>query len=895
MLSKTIKIHSSNPTPLALAIGATLALAAASATAQTVVDVPPDLKATNALSVNGEADTFYKSISKTPEATSTKSKLEALTIYVPNISADDTVNAGLPKVHPMIATYTDTVFTDPLTGQAADDVFAAVSRDDGATWKRMNLSRSAEKSSIDINGMPFYGDVRKPSIKTEDNLILVSWSSKYCPANDPSGLDDPNDDIAKVDPFLVMGPQGYVDYGKTYDRPDLGVVPYSCVWVARGMISPANGDITWFAPEQITSGRRDALQDWPFSAKGAGFAMVWQEDPDGLDPGQAKGPGEGMSGATVNHQTDIWYSYLTKAQFTAIDTAAVVNGDVDGTGDGKPKPLYKFSSPVRVTDNASCKVEPGVDGQPDVIKGLPICELDKATYCAATVAVDDKFFCKTSYGVVLDGDTGASRPNLFMFPKTLSDGTVIAEVGLGYEETKGLGEGGGKPDDPYAMGKLVRYHHFPDFRFPTMPDAKKYIMQPGGIVNLQALDPLTGAKLTWADGSPKYENARRGRFILQGKTGCGTTEEAKASCTTMVIVYKQGIEGQGRQSDVLMRRAVAGYEFGKFQPGAVNISSPIVVAYGESSGDVPKVAEWDFSAAALKNESWVNPYDDARAQRGAIRGNRLLIGFSWTPNWAAARNGNDHYDFYVRWSEDGGKNFIDPATALADSTGKVIPGSAVYGAPHNISNLKNHKTTVIEPRTISTPASIVQPDGSYYSPDDMQNPNVFHLAYGTSTNPDTNVNDGDDDDEFVSEPLDIFFTWTEDAGRTYKKVVNKNTGEPENLALAGRNDASEGEAQLRTVPSGLKSYSVWNHDGPIDGTGGIDGSDVGFRKITNLPDLYDLNGDGRVDLSDQIVLRANMGKCEGKKGFNPVMDYNNDKCIALGDYAKFEEANRADD
>jgi hypothetical protein len=70
---------------------------------------------------------------------------------------------------------------------------------------------------------------------------------------------------------------------------------------------------------------------------------------------------------------------------------------------------------------------------------------------------------------------------------------------------------------------------------------------------------------------------------------------------------------------------------------------------------------------------------------------------------------------------------------------------------------------------------------------------------------------------------------------------------------------------------------------------------VGFRKITNLPDLYDLNGDGKVDISDLIVIRAAMGKCEGKKGYNPVMDYDNDKCITLGDYAKFEEANRADD
>jgi len=851
-----------------LAVGAALGLGAGGAMA---LDFdPPPLNSPLAQSVSGEVSPFLRNISRTPEAASTKSKLEALTIYVPAMAADDTPIAGAASVHPMIATYTDTVFTDPVTGQKADDVFAAVSRDDGATWKKMNLSRSAEKSSIKIGDHDFYGDVRKPSIKTEENLILVSWSSKFCRSGDPSGIGE-GEDL-----FLVKGPQGIVDYGATYDRPDLGVVPFSCTWVARGMINPADGAITWFAPEQISSGRRDALQDWPFSAKGAGFAMVWQEDPDGLDPGQAKGPGEGLSGATVNHQTDIWYSYLTKAQFSAIDTAA-------SPEDGKPKPLYPFSSPVRLTDNASCKVDGGET------KGLPICELRAATYCVPPhVSTDAGTFCKTSYGVVLDGDTGASRPNLFMFPKTLTDGTVTAEVGLAYEETKGLGEGGGKPDDVYSTGKLVRYHHFPDFRFPAMTNAVDYIMRPGSIVNLQAKDPTkdpasTDSLLFFEDGTPKYENARRGRFILQGKSACGDTVEAKANCTTMVIVYKQGIEGQGRQSDVMMRRARAGYEFDKFLPGAQNISSPSVLTMEPSSNEdgVDKVTSYEWTSADVADESWANPYDDARAQRGAIRGKTLLLGYTWTPNWAAARNGNDKYDFFVRWSQDGGATFVDPATTQ-------------YAQPYNVSKLKNNKETVIEPRTISTPGTILTAGVVKY-PDDKQNPNVFFLSYGTASNVDTNVNDGDDDDEGESTPLDLYFTWTEDAGKTYKTVLNKSTGLVENAALAARSDASEGEAQLRTVPSGLKLYSVWNHDGPADGTGPIDGSDVGFRKIVDLPDTYDLNGDGKVDQTDMVIMRANLGKCAvNNKLFNPIMDYNNDGCITLSDYNKWVQADLAD-
>jgi hypothetical protein len=37
-----------------------------------------------------------------------------------------------------------------------------------------------------------------------------------------------------------------------------------------------------------------------------------------------------------------------------------------------------------------------------------------------------------------------------------------------------------------------------------------------------------------------------------------------------------------------------------------------------------------------------------------------------------------------------------------------------------------------------------------------------------------------------------------------------------------------------------------------------------------------------------------MGKCDGKKGFNPAMDYDNDKCITLGDYNRWLEADLAD-
>jgi hypothetical protein len=39
--------------------------------------------------------------------------------------------------------------------------------------------------------------------------------------------------------------------------------------------------------------------------------MTWQEDPAGLQRGEAEGPGDGASGAKVSKGTDIWYAYTT--------------------------------------------------------------------------------------------------------------------------------------------------------------------------------------------------------------------------------------------------------------------------------------------------------------------------------------------------------------------------------------------------------------------------------------------------------------------------------------------------------------------------------------------------------------------------------------------------------
>ena len=55
-------------------------------------------------------------------------------------------------------------------------------------------------------------------------------------------------------------------------------------------------------------------------------------------------------------------------------------------------------------------------------------------------------------------------------------------------------------------------------------------------------------------------------------------------------------------------------------------------------------------------------YSNVRSHRGFIRGDFFAVAYALSPNWAAGRNGNDRYNFYVRKSFDGGQTWTtDPA------------------------------------------------------------------------------------------------------------------------------------------------------------------------------------------------------------------------------------------
>jgi hypothetical protein len=643
------------------------------------------------------------SISNRPDNKVDKAKIQMLQSYAPaqsQILPDlSTPGAGgicqvgdkigqLCKVHPLVVSYMQEVEKDETDGDGnvlytsiSMDIWAAVSLDEGKTWKRDNLSKSAgsrdydgRKCSVLHGGDDEGGDHRryledgdgettsfeyivdsfKPMVVAKGNLILVAWVSKNCRGGVPGsdGESDPNNYLNLTDDsdeFQVKGHQWCHDY--TGEGVDLAEVPFQCVWAARGIVA-SDGVTTWTKPERLTSGRRDAYQLVAVGSKTA-WALTWQEDPKGLRTGEAAGPGDGMSGATVNHKTDIWYSYLATADFNSCgeDGAACVQGDGDqGDGDTKPQVSVRFSSPVRVTDNAACKIECSSEGG-HTFKGGPYCPKHCVAVTNTTAAEADplegfceKFgatsdepgaplpSCVTSEGVVLNGDTGASRPNMFLIPS--GDSVLVV---LAYEESKGLGIGGEKNEDGSEKedeGKNVFFQQFLSYDKPSM-------ISHGTMLNLPSSDE-NGAPLLSEDGQEFLtDNARRVRLIVQPPTNMGKQQ------ISMVVLFRQGKGGHGKPAHIMMRRFKGGY-------GPENLEcdqwrSPP----GDSRKRVCMKGLTDLNAENIPDEG---EEDDARAHRGFVRGDFLVLGYTYTSKWGRGL-GTKRYDFFVRRSFDGGKKF----------------------------------------------------------------------------------------------------------------------------------------------------------------------------------------------------------------------------------------------
>ena len=585
---------------------------------------------------------FRRDISKTPDGETEDAAIKMMNFYVPVQSSDGTLTDtiayyGDPSdedgdpvllfersmAKPLVAVYIDGIEdlragTRGGIGFGHRDTFIAYSLDDGATWKRGNVSDAADLSSFTLkDGTEYPGDSYSATFAVSGNKVLAAWLSRYCMGGTPAyalTVDDGDpltDDETNVYPdyFGVTGSQKSVDYTSEY--PDIGEIPYGCVWTARGTLEEIEqlndegtptGDfiyeVVWRKAERLTSGRRDANRIEAAASAEAGFVIAWQEDPDGLRPGQGLGPGEGWSGAIVNAKTDIWYTVIDWDDFDyvqAIDTEGEPIYDEDGKptaisleeylaegGETMPKVGVPMTVPIRLTDNNKCLVSGGSG-----VEILPYCYLDmstlftenppeipaddlipslpdaNATYCAeqtswTTPGGQAQEICVSQDGRVMLGRVGSSRPRIALHGyDTDGDGTNdSAWVVMAYEETKALGEGTLEDEEALAIdvGKNIWYHSFDMFK----PD----IISHGNMLNQPAKDPLTGDFFEIHNtaevvdlGSYNYdfyetEIARRFSLISQSASAAGD------SGTVAFPLIKQGVFNQGGPADIFARRIV---------------------------------------------------------------------------------------------------------------------------------------------------------------------------------------------------------------------------------------------------------------------------------------------------------------------------------------------------
>jgi hypothetical protein len=808
------------------------------------------------------------------------------------------------------------------------------------------------------------------------------------------------DAVYLYDLFGVGGPQESVNYTEL-GFPEVGEIPYSCVWTARGKLLAGDDQATpevietthvrWARPERLTSGTRDANLPVIDCAAGAGCVLTWQEDPEGLRPGTAMGPGEGWSGAIANSQTDIWYSHISQADFDRVFQpgelmlGAISMADYDQLLIlDMPRPYVPMAMPVRLTDNSKCRpVSTETAPTPpycfidfDTIADINIANIGTllaleapeagADYCASLTWWETpggilQEVCVADDGRVMVGRVAATRVRMNLKPYTRGDGSKSAWLVMAAEETKAIGDVlvdpyGNPTESPIDIGKEMWYHAFDPFKI----GADEYMVAQGGLLNQPSqcspwtvyadetvatctpyeffpiqTDPLNGA--------PYYLTEISRRFSLA--TNSISQAMNSASGLSAVLIYKQSIINSGGPADIVIRRTMLPDDFdpavdnpyafenmdctewadmswvdelgvthtsnpnylqGVCLSPATNVSATTIVACQGVSGEMvygndacadnfpvaddgsipedplvfPRVAEWrscydgveSFSGCEadgdLDDQIWENPYDISKGHRGFIDGDFIMMMYAWSPNWKANSVGNDHYNFYVRRSFDGGLTWTTTPAALGgvgtsyvenycvldptECVGTLFSyGPGVFEQARNASQLIGNKTTILDPRYGPTGGLKEYPTirtswltehgftftGLPYADDVGRDRSKFFLIYETGDN--TTVTVGE------AVPLDLFYSRATVYGDIYELMEYTNG----TIVVVGwpwvemDRGALSGEASMLVNPGGTFMYAVWNQweeDTIIDELGNeqevVLNSDMPFRRFLYLED-----------------------------------------------------------
>ncbi|HEU4515434.1 MAG TPA: choice-of-anchor O protein [Nocardioidaceae bacterium] len=739
--------------------------------------------------------TFVRNVSQTPALASSKAKIDGFGFYVPSRNASgDPVDVvyrdasgrfveARNEARPLLSVYTD----DAVDPAAGDDVWAAYSLDDGDTWQRTNLSMAADRSSFLIGSVAYPGLVSKPALTLKGNKALVAWTSTYCASGFPA-----YEQMETPDLHGVKLPQESVDYA-VQGYPEVGEVPYKCVWAVRGLVDKGTGAITWYQPERLTSGARYAMQLAVNSAPNAGFVIAWAEDPQGLNPGSARGPGEGWTGANPHPGTDVWYSYLTMRGFDAAVSDPVADPDDPAQISARPRPAEKFSVPVPVSDNAQ---QPG--GSPAVV--------------------------------------GATRPAVNLSPYSYAaEGRTVygAWVAYGYEETKAGSTG------EVESGKQVLHHAFAfaapdvDARGDLVSDPAqsgrrvRYITQPMGQMGASRTVGLILYRMG-PDGQAGAADFITRRFVVPDSDTVvdnpfrlgNLTEPTNVSATTALTSAQDPTTGAPRVVT--------------WEQTAPNLDDGTADSSLESARGHRGMIKGDFLALGyLWTANW-----DLYLQGLDIENYYVRRSFDGGQSYTAAPASAPYYGDGVTSC----RYFNDPVSGalLAPECRSVGPGE--FEPAQNLTRLDGFDETAIEPRLFGLPGSIPASEGSGTAPgvpypEDTQDVSVVWQAWGTGSPQEA---EGGDDGADVSAsdadipvpgdsgkgPRDIYYTFSRDYGDTY---VRNDT------MAAGA--SAQAEVQLRFAPDGSKVYAAWNDLGTPDGVGGQ--LDVFFRRL--MPEAFPNN------------------------------------------------------
>ncbi|SNB58714.1 hypothetical protein SAMN04487880_3074 [Marinobacter sp. es.042] len=501
--------------------------------------------------------------------------------------------------------------------------------DDIANWSEPeNISETAGKSSIatdwngDGNAAPFPGDSDKPNIFNSGNRIAVTWVDKYC-----EGPDGTTENTL----------QRTVSYLTLEDRE----VPFSCTYVVTGtsVDTPETSEIIWDEPMQLSSGERDAKQDVNRGLGTGEWAITWQEDPRGLQRGEADGPGDGASGANVSSGTDIWYSYALK------DWA-----DQDVVTDG----VQIWSEPVRITDNFNGQT---ASGNFDIIQD------------ADGLVPDEN---------IESGKAGASRANLAL--QFNSELESVPQVIVAYEETKG--------SEGLDEGKFIRYHTF-DWNNPDgWTDYVDENSVPAAAAGCIISDPSLNARrvrfvpqktpgtesglrlgIFWKEGDftqggPSDIMLRKG-FALGGSNGFATADMTPAvdpACETSDYLTAIGLPNQQR---------------------ALNMSSRTEEAQATSDAEL--------ATSTLSDPTNFKVEENSIAHRGLLRGDDFYIGYTYTSVLAELLYTNTkNYNFYIRRYDAVAGTYSAPENlSNIDDTGINVREPRLVGTPGSTPKCEN--------------------------------------------------------------------------------------------------------------------------------------------------------------------------------------------------------------